>query len=148
MEKLILLKVIIVKSVWFVPIGIFYHGFKLQSSVCNGCHDLTMLCPALSYVVIITVKGVDYRRIIHSISKSKTVYLVKNLYLNIVGINKMHFKEININSRVDSYHFDNLINAEKLETKHILIDEKNCKDFVIIILLDISKLVTVSQKKC
>ena len=25
----------------------FFRRFKFQSSVCNDCHDLTMLCPGL-----------------------------------------------------------------------------------------------------
>ena len=41
------------------------HGFKFQYSVCNGCHDLTMLCLNSSDIAIITVKGVDYRCIFH-----------------------------------------------------------------------------------
>ena len=49
----------------------------------------------------------------------------------IVGIYKMHAKEINIKNRVYNYYFDKLIKAKKLETKNILIDEKNYKDFVI-----------------
>ena len=32
----------------------FNHGFKFQDSVCNGCHDLTMLCLNLSDIAIIT----------------------------------------------------------------------------------------------
>ena len=40
---------------WF-----FNHGFKFQDSLCNGCHDLTMLCLNISDITIITVKNVDY----------------------------------------------------------------------------------------
>ena len=37
----------------------FNHGrFKFQGSVCNGCHDLTMLTINISNIVIITVKNV------------------------------------------------------------------------------------------
>ena len=46
---------------WFLN-----HGFKFQDSVCNGCHDVTMLCLNISDIAIITVKGVDYRCIIHA----------------------------------------------------------------------------------
>ena len=38
---------------WF-----FNHGFELQNSVFNVCHDLTMLCFNLSNIAVITVKGV------------------------------------------------------------------------------------------
>ena len=43
----------------------------------------------------------------------------------IVGMYKMHVKEIKIKKRVYNYHFENL------ETKNILIDKENCKDLVI-----------------
>ena len=48
----------------------FIHGF-------NGCHDL-MLCVHISDIAIITVKGVDYRFIIHGVKKSEAVSLLKN----------------------------------------------------------------------
>ena len=37
----------------------------------------------------------------------------------------MHIQEINIKKRVNSYYFDNLFKAKKLENNNILIDEKN-----------------------
>ena len=40
---------------WFL-----YHEFKLQNFVCNGCHDLTMLCLNISDIAIITVINVGY----------------------------------------------------------------------------------------
>ena len=40
---------------------LFNHGFKFEDSVCNGCHDLAMLCFNISSIAIITVKNVDYR---------------------------------------------------------------------------------------
>ena len=44
----------------------------------------------------------------------------------------MNIKDINIKNRVYSYCFDNLIKVKKkIETKIILINEKNCKDLVI-----------------
>ena len=55
----------------------FDHGFKLQNYVCNGCHDLTMLSVNISGIVIITVKNVNYRCIIHNISKSEAIILLK-----------------------------------------------------------------------
>ena len=57
---------------WF-----YNHGFKFQDSVCNGCHDLTMLCFNISNIAIITVKNVDYHCIIHNISKSEAIHLLK-----------------------------------------------------------------------
>ena len=60
----------------------FNHGFKFQNSVCNGCHELTMLRLNLSHNVIITVKSVDYCCIIHDISKSGAIHLLKNFVLH------------------------------------------------------------------
>ena len=53
---------------WF-----FNHECKLQDSVCNGCHDLTILCLNLGDTAIITVKNFDYRCIIHNNIKSDTI---------------------------------------------------------------------------
>ena len=55
---------------WF-----FNHGFKIQDSVCDSCHDLTMLFLNIHGTAIITVKGENYRCIIHVITKSKTINL-------------------------------------------------------------------------
>ena len=49
---------------WF-----FNYKFKFQDSICNGCHDLTMLSLNISDITVITVKNVDYRFIIHNIRK-------------------------------------------------------------------------------
>ena len=56
----------------------FNHGFKFQDYVCHGCHDLTMLSINKSNIAIITVKNVDYHCIIHNISKSEAINLIKN----------------------------------------------------------------------
>ena len=58
---------------WF-----FNHGFEFKDSVYNDCHDLTMLCLSISNTAIIFVKGVDYCRNIHDISKSEAIYLLEN----------------------------------------------------------------------
>ena len=57
---------------------LFNHGFKFQDSVCNGCHDLTVLNVITSDITIITIKNVDYCCIIHNISKSEAINLLKN----------------------------------------------------------------------
>ena len=65
-----------------LPLLVFFnHGFKLQDSACNGCHDLTMLSVNISDIAIITVKHVEYRCIIHNISKSEANNLSKILVL-------------------------------------------------------------------
>ena len=61
---------------WF-----FNHGFKFQDSVCNGCHDLAMLSVNINGIAIITFINIDYRCIIHNISKSEAINLLKNSVL-------------------------------------------------------------------
>ena len=60
---------------WF-----FNHGFKFQDSVCNDCHDLTILSVNISELLLSLLKmeNVDYRCIIHNISKSEAIDLFKN----------------------------------------------------------------------
>ena len=60
---------------------LFNHGFVFQDSVCNGCHDLTMLGVNMSDLAIITIKIVDYRCTINNISKSEAINLLKNSVL-------------------------------------------------------------------
>ena len=57
---------------------VFNHVFEFQDSVSNGCHELTMLCLNVGDIVIITVKGVDYRCIIHDISKFEAIRLLES----------------------------------------------------------------------
>ena len=64
---------------------LFNHGFKFQDSVCNGCHVFTMLCVNIDDIAVITIKNVDYRCIIHNISKSETINLLENSALEIGG---------------------------------------------------------------
>ena len=42
-------------------IMIFNCGFEIQDSVCNVCHDLTMLSVNINDIAIIIIKNVDYR---------------------------------------------------------------------------------------
>ena len=64
-----------------LPLLVSNHGFKFQGSVCNGCHDLTMLNVNISDIAIITVKIFYYRCIIHNINKSEAINLLKNSVL-------------------------------------------------------------------
>ena len=43
----------------------------------------------------------------------------------------MHMQDISIKNRVYNYYFNNLVKVKKLETKNILIDEKNNNDLTI-----------------
>ena len=58
----------------------FNHLFEFQESVCNGCHDLTVLSVNISDIAIITIKNVDYCCIIHN-SKSEAINLLENSVL-------------------------------------------------------------------
>ena len=65
----------------------FNHGCKLQDSVCNGCHVLTMLSINMSDIAIITIKNIDYRCInqrfivVLNISKSEAINLLESFVL-------------------------------------------------------------------
>ena len=63
----------------------FNHGFKFQDYTCNDCNDLTMWSVNISNVAIIAVKNVDYCCIIHNISKSEAINLLKNYVLENYG---------------------------------------------------------------
>ena len=60
---------------------LFNHGFIFQDYVCNGCHELTVLCLNISDIAVITVKNVDYRSIIHNVNKSEAMNLLENSLL-------------------------------------------------------------------
>ena len=57
-------------------------GSTFNIYVSDGCHDFTILYLNISNVTIITVKSIDYRCIIHIISKSEAIYLLKNSMLD------------------------------------------------------------------
>ena len=59
----------------------FNHGFKFGDSICNGCHDLSTLSFNISDIAIIAVKNIDYRCIIHNISKSEAIDLLESSVL-------------------------------------------------------------------
>ena len=63
----------------------FNHGLSFKIFPCNGCHDLTILCLTIRDVAIITVKDVDYRFVIHDISKSEAINYLKNYHLDDCG---------------------------------------------------------------
>ena len=63
----------------------FNHGFKFQDYICNGCHDLTMLSVNISDIAITAAENVDYRCIIHNISKSEAINLLERVVLEKCG---------------------------------------------------------------
>ena len=65
-------KVCMVYHYWLLTDGI-----KFQDSLCHVCHDWTILCLNKSDLTIITVKRVAFCCIIHVISESKAINLLK-----------------------------------------------------------------------
>ena len=55
----------------------FNHGFEFQDSVCNDCHDLTMLSVNIRDIAIITIKNVDYRCNNHNIIIFEAINLLE-----------------------------------------------------------------------
>ena len=51
-------------------------GFKYQPYVCNGCHDFSMIVQKLDDLLILKVKGVDYRYFVVGMKK-RCNYFVK-----------------------------------------------------------------------
>ena len=56
-----------------------------------------MLCLNLSDIA---VEGVDYRCIIHGISRFDSIHVLEKHLLDYKGIYKMYLKEVNIKNRV------------------------------------------------
>ena len=72
------------------------HGFEFQDYVYNGFHDLTMPVLNISDIIIVTVKNVDYRCIIHNITISEPIDLFKNSVLEDSGIYKNAVLKLNL----------------------------------------------------
>ena len=58
-----------------------YKRFKFQADVCNGCHDVFMMCMNLSDIAILNIHDADYRCIINRINKSEARNLMQNIDL-------------------------------------------------------------------
>ena len=54
------------------------YSFKFQPNVCNRCHDLLMMSMNFSNIVILNIKGSNYRCIISLISKNETIKPLHN----------------------------------------------------------------------
>ena len=53
-------------------------GFKFQTYVCNGCHNVLMISINLNDHTILNINGVDYCGIINGISKSDAMNVLQN----------------------------------------------------------------------
>ena len=53
-------------------------GFKFEPHVCNKCHDVLMTAYELKNIVILNIKGVDFRCILSGISRDEAVNRLNN----------------------------------------------------------------------
>ena len=56
-------------------------GFKFQTHVCNGCHNVLMMSINLNNIAILNFKGAEYHCIISRISNSEDINLMQNINL-------------------------------------------------------------------
>ena len=56
-------------------------GFKFQSNVCNGCHDLLMMSMNFSDFGNLNNIGANYRCIVSGISKREAINFMQNIDL-------------------------------------------------------------------
>ena len=53
-------------------------GYKFELYVCNGCRDISMMAYELKNIVILNVKGVDYRCILWNMTKNDAINTLGN----------------------------------------------------------------------
>ena len=61
-------------------------GYKYEQYVCNGCHDLSMVVYNLKDLMILNIKGVDYRCYVFKMSKNDAIKLLNNSWLDNKGV--------------------------------------------------------------
>ena len=61
-------------------------GFKFEPHVCNKCHDVLMAAYELKNIVILNLKGVDFRCILWGISWDESVNRLNNSVLEDKGV--------------------------------------------------------------
>ena len=61
-------------------------GFKYQPYVCYKCHDLSMAVKDLKDLMILKIKGVDYRCHVFNMSKNDAIKLLNNCWLDNKGV--------------------------------------------------------------
>ena len=77
LKELMSIKQVNQKNVMFVTIVFFLDkGFKFQTYVCSGCHDLLIISTNLDDIAILNIHGADCCCIISEINKSKAVNLL------------------------------------------------------------------------
>ena len=106
-------KEIIVCCYWLKIMGSnFKILFEIAVTIWRCCVlILAILLLSLLKVLIIVVLFI-------TLANLKEFICWKIFCFMIIGMYKMHIKEINTGNRVYIYHFDNLIKAKKIETKN------------------------------
>ena len=61
-------------------------GFKFEPHVCNKCHDVLMTAYELKNILILSVKGVNFRCILCGISKDEAINRLNNSVLEDKGL--------------------------------------------------------------
>ena len=103
--------------------GFCNHVFSFQVSVCNGFHDFMMLRLDITIIEGWRFWLLLYYSWHHQIWSN--LFVRKLCAWSSWVFLKMHINEINIKTQVCDFYFNNSIEAKKLETKNILVHEKN-----------------------
>ena len=61
-------------------------GFKFESHVCNGCHNVLMTAYELKNIAMLNVKGIDFRCILRGISRNEGLRRLNNSVLENNGV--------------------------------------------------------------
>ena len=59
--------------------------YKFEPDVCNGGHDILMMACELKNIIIVDVKGVDYRCVLWGITKNEAINMLGNSKLDDKG---------------------------------------------------------------
>ena len=102
---------------WF-----FKHRFKFQGSVCNSCHDLTMLCFNISNTVIVLSKvliiAALFRTLPNLMYKNLVIYFTRYVCCRWIKILCLHYYELM--RKIEDYK--EIIGIENFDNIKILID--------------------------
>ena len=56
-------------------------SYKYEPHVCNRCHDLSMMVYDLNDLMILNIKGIDYKCFVFTMSKNEPAKLSNNIDL-------------------------------------------------------------------
>ena len=107
-----LLKVIIVKNIWFVAISILIMGLNFKYLLAMVVNELLMLCLNNSNITIINVKDIDYHCVICNISTPGAINFLQSSMLDDRDTYKIYFKEIN-NKNIVCKYFSTICSKQK-----------------------------------